>query len=275
MPFMSSLIKAAFGILFASVLPASAQAEAYSDKWLFYMATRNDHPALILYNVGIGDVLGRLPETNCLIVSLALKDVGPEGFPSPAEGKMLFKLDDAIIPQIAAHKAHDLGRLTALGERKIYIAAGDGAADLGKELVKTAGSFGYSASFRIEPDTLVATYANLLSPTPDEKRLSSDEDVLRQLAGNGDLAYKVRRVDHWAYFPSRERADAFATWAIKNGFSDVELEALEDSSGEFVVRSSHEGTMIPGDITLITKKLDQKARELGGMYDGWETAVMR
>lgn len=184
-------------------------------------------------------------------------------------------MDDAFGALIASSGAHDLGRVSAAGKRGLYIAAGENAELLGQALVDEAGKFGYSAGFQVERGALSEIYLQVLSPTREERRLLGDQKVLRELAGNGDIATKVRQVDHWAYFPTQEAADAFAARAVENGYSNVEVAEVEAADLPLVVRSSHQGTMLADDISRHTLAQFRRADELGGSYDGWETAVMR
>ena len=275
MPIFNRLLRAASSILLAGALAADAETPSYPDQWESYFGNRGGQVALILYNVGIGSVLGSLPEQNCLIFSFPLKQPGPEGLPTPDEGKVLFEMDDKFAALIASFEAHDLGRVSTAGRRGLYIAVGSKAQDLGKALVNAAAGYDYAAKFRVEAGVLGEVYSYVLSPTREEQRIIGDEKVLRQLAENGDIADKVRRVDHWAYFPQSESAQVFARWATENGYSDVVVVEVEGGQGEYQVRSSHQGTMIPDDLMNFTMLQHQKAQELGGTYDGWETVVMR
>jgi Regulator of ribonuclease activity B/Family of unknown function (DUF695) len=272
---LKRVLRAVSSVFLAGAVSTQAETLPYPDQWESYFGNRGGQVALMLYNVGIGEVLSSLREKDCLIVSFDLKEPSPEGLPQSDEGKVLFSLDDAFSALISSYKAHDLGRVSTAGKRGLYIAAGENAEVLGQALVDEAAKLGYSAKFRIELGALADAYRYVLSPTSDERRLLNDQKVLRQLAENGDIATKVRKVDHWAYFPTRQAADEFAKWAEENGYSNVEVAAAEDANLPFVVRSSHDGTMLPDDISRHALELHQKAQALNGTYDGWETAVIR
>lgn len=262
-----------------SLVPVVAAAEADTlvpppEAWQSYFGNRAGYPALIVYNKGLAGHLDRIADKSCLILTFPLKAPNPEGLPLVEEGKTLFQLDDAFEPVIAAHDTIDLGRVTMNGKRHVFMAAGENAAILGEALVQAAARFGYPATFQIERGAVREVFEVVLSPTEDEYRLIRDEWVLRQLAENGDIAAKTRKVDHWAYFRSRVEAEAFARWAVRTGFDKVSVAKVE-SRLPFQVKSSHQGTMEPGAVSEWTLLQDRKARELGGEYDGWETEVMR
>ncbi len=269
------VLKSVSIVLAAGSGGAEAQTPAYADSWEAYLGERSGHPALILYNVGISDVLGGLPEQTLVTMTVAFKSGHIDGLPTPEEGKFLFQLDDVLGPTIADFAAHDLGRVSTQGERRVYVVAGENAQSLGEALVKAAGDLGYTAVLQMDANAVQDVYANVLKPTLDEKRVIADNSVLRQLADSGDVAMQVRQVNHWAYFPTREVADEFADWVRQNEFDNVEVEQNPDRRFPFLVKSSHSGTMLPEDILERTRFQDQKARDLGGEYDGWETAVMR
>lgn len=267
------------GAIGVASFPAAAQVGdlTYPDHWESYSGNRDGEVALILYNAGIGSVLGQLPEKDCIVFSFHLKEPGPDGLPQSEEGKVIFDMDDAFGALIASSGAHDLGRLSVAGKRDLYIAAGENAELLGRALVDEAGKFGYSADFQVGRGALSEIYFQVLSPTREEQLLLGDQNVLRQLADAGDIATKVRQVDHWAYFPTQEAADAFAAWAVENGYSNVAVAEAAAAAADLplVVRSSHEGTMLADDISRHTLAQFRRADELGGSYDGWETMVMR
>jgi len=269
------LTKFLSSIFVARAVGDEPKTPANPDRWESYLGNRGGQVALILYNVGIGDVLHGLSQKDCLIFTFALAEPGPDGLPVPDEGKVLFDMDDTFSALVASYGAHDLGRVSSAGQRGLYIAASANAQALGKALVDAAGKFHYAAKFRIEADGVAEVYALVLSPTPEERHILADEKVLRQLAASGDIAAQSRQVDHWAYFPSRESADSFGKWLGDNGFSNVEVALASRGGGGYVVRSSHEGTMLLDDVTKFTLPQHHKAVELGGSYDGWETAVMQ
>ncbi|HLQ18080.1 MAG TPA: ribonuclease E inhibitor RraB [Tabrizicola sp.] len=269
------ILKSASITLLTGGSAALGQTPSYPDNWATYLGERSGYPALILYNVGIGEVLGTLPQHELVSMVVKLKVKTVTGLPAPVERDDLFRLDDDLTPILTTFAAHDLGRVSTQGERRFYVLTGDNAPGLGEALRRAAEAAGYVPVVTQELNGAADIYASVLVPSPDEKRVLDDQMVLRQLAESGDVAEKSRRVDHWAYFPSREAAESFAAVVATNGFEEISIEEQSGQTLPFLVKSSHTGTMVPEDILQRTQFQDRTARDAGGQYDGWETFVMR
>jgi len=97
--------------------------------------------------------------------------------------------------------------------------------------------------------------------------------VIDALQKHGDDGTASRRVNHWAYFPSKAAAEKFSRWAQERGYALDSGNPTE--GGKFSVRFGHEGTVQLADITSHTIALRRRASELGGDYDGWEARVCK
>jgi Regulator of ribonuclease activity B/Family of unknown function (DUF695) len=271
---VKGLLGAAVMALSAATQGARAQTPSYPDTWEVYVAERDGAPAAIAYSVGIAEVLDGLEEQTVVVLSITLQDTYPNGLPTTEEGDRLSSLDVQLDRIVAGQKSFYLGRVTTRGERRIYVLSGTSASSLGDALVAAAAEVGYSASFVVQHDPDRQAYRAVLSPSEDERRLIGDQSLLRQLRDAGDNPAATRPVDHWAYFVTEGAASVFADWAKQHDFRDVEVTETGDAVYPFLVRSSHDGTMLEDDILPKTRQQDQSARALGGAYDGWETQVM-
>jgi regulator of RNase E activity RraB len=94
------------------------------------------------------------------------------------------------------------------------------------------------------------------------------------LAEHGDDGSISRRIDDWAYFDDAKSADAFASWAVKNGFFIEKTSAPDgETNDQYGLQLFHMATAELSEVTRTTSRLMKKAEELGGTYDGWETSV--
>jgi uncharacterized protein (TIGR01619 family) len=268
------LVSALLPLLSASHA-AKSETLAFPDSWQAYMSDRSGFAASVLYNAGIAEVLEKLPEQMIVSFRIELHSQDNGGLPTPIENAALDVLDDVLVKTTADAKAYYLGRLTTQGYRTVYLLADRSAASLGGALVSAAQTAGYTSDYELQDDPDRNIYRTMLLPSPDEQRLIWDKSVLMQLADAGDIATMMRPVDHWVYFPTKAAAEMFAAWAREAGFQNIAIEKRDELPLQFLVRSQHDGTMIPEDIFGRIREQDQKARALGGKYDGWETSVMR
>ncbi len=243
-----------------------------SDEWVFYPCPMGDHQAFMFVNVSIGETLDQAPET---LYKLALIYQAPhaDGLPTQEEFEAVSDIEDQLEAFAQSRNDWYVGRITVNGQRHflIYI---NGAAQAWQEYVaQLSQESGYQFQTRLCEDPGHSQYWDFLYPTFAEWQMIRDLRVMEVLRQHGDDVRQPREIDHWAYFESVEAASLFASWAQDAGFQlREEVEQRED---RFAVLLSHIGTMVLNDLTSHTIALAEKAQELGGKYDGWETRVMR
>ncbi len=99
-----------------------------------------------------------------------------------------------------------------------------------------------------------------------------DRKVIQALRLEGDSGKTPRQVDHWVYFPSQEKAQAYASWLKEQGFT---VYPLADAESAEVAVQFHSITSATTDVILpLITRLEEHARSLSGRYDGWETPVI-
>ena len=261
--------------LCATVLHADPP--AYEDSWLVYMSEVEGAPATVVVNEGIAPVLQAFLPAQEVVLVLTFAQTRPDGFPVSAELETFYVLDDALFAFLADSDAEYLGRVLSAGTARMHLLVPVGAdvAPLGKALEDICARHGFACMMTITQGDPLDSYQRVLQPTVAERARLADEDVLRALAEQGDDAQAMREVMHWAYFPTLPKASAFAAWIKQAGYR---LEERLTHAGEelpHMVRFAHQGTMIPDYILTHTGRLATQAEKLGGVYDGWETQVIR
>jgi Regulator of ribonuclease activity B/Family of unknown function (DUF695) len=260
---------ACLGVAFG--LSGGATAQELPDEWQSFMSHREGAVVIVMSRANLADALVSRRES-VWVFSVALQSQTENNLPDGEEFDRLAQLD-MLFDQIEADSGSpSLGRVTGQGRRQYFYLAESGE-KLTSELARAAGSLGYESQVRQEREAR-AIFDKYLAPTPEEERGIKDQQVLQQLEQAGDFAERARQVDHWAYFPDRVAAGVFAKWAMENGYRVLDITEV-DYSLPFMVHSAHEGTMLPDDILAKTLAQFRKTRELSGIYDGWETAVMR
>lgn len=121
-------------------------------------------------------------------------------------------------------------------------------------------------------DPKKSVYWSQLFPTPDDWQVIQDLQLLETLSEYGDINSKKRLIFHGASFKDKRSAKLFTTWVTEQNYS-VLISEQDAESNEYWVRYSHSGTLKLSDITRHSVLSNRKARELGGIYDGWETSI--
>lgn len=245
-----------------------------SDVWQHYFANIDGHTASILFDEGISAEIRELTHLQSVKVHVRLIEWNDMGLPTTEESERLDGLDEHMEKALQANQGMLLGRVTSNKERWI-MALVDEDFEFDK-LKQLATSAGYEARVWTDPDPERSLYWDDLYPTPDDRRVMGDMQVLGNLRKNGDIHEAEREVDHWAYFDNKESAEIFTKWLNERNYKDITMnEHTEDARHSYCVRSKHIGTMLLGDITHHTLAQHRKATELGGEYDGWETFIVR
>ena len=244
-----------------------------SDHWEFYPCQMGDDRAFIFYDHGIKDILDSLEYSHALRIRVLFDDPTDAGMPTNTEFPRLSRLEDILTAHVEQAQGIYVGRVTVAGARYFhcFISTTDAAAG---QLVQAIGNEGgYELELVLAPDPEKKTYWDDLFPTPSDWRVIQDMKVLDVLKERGDDPSIPRRVDHWLYFPSAQQQDLAAQWAVENGFSIQDISDPAEDSAEYELQIFHVTHPRLEEITSATALLQEKAEELGGSYDGWETQV--
>ena len=244
-----------------------------SEQWEFYPCQMDDHQAFILYDHGIRDEINGLTHVNALKVRLMFQDPTDEGLPTNDEFPRLSALEDVLDAHVRDLGGIYVGRVTVAGARYFHYFVSFQHDSAERMLRQISAESGYELEFVLEPDPEKKTYWEELFPTPSEWQVVQDLKVLDVLKDHGDDPSVTRRIDHWLYFPAASGRDALAAWALENGFTIQHVTDREDADGDYGIQIYHDARPELPVITATTQLLRDKAEELGGSYDGWETSV--
>ena len=82
-----------------------------------------------------------------------------------------------------------------------------------------------------------------------------------------------RRIDHFAYFDSRQQIEMFASWARQNGFMIEQMTAPNAEVAQHMLVFHHDCRPLPEEISSHTSSVAANANRLGGEYAGWTTTA--
>ena len=244
-----------------------------SDRWEFYPCQMGEHQAFIFYDHGIRDEIDGLPHANALKIRLLFKNPTDAGLPTNAEFQQLSALEDGLAAHVLDLGGIYVGRVTVAGARYFHCFVSFKHDEAERMLRRISAEFRYELEFVLEPDPAKKAYWEELFPTPGEWQVVQDMKVLDVLKERGDDPSVTRRIDHWLYFPESPGRDALAVWALENGFTIQQSTDPEDADGDYGIQIYHDGRPELAAISATTQLLRDKAEELGGSYDGWETSV--
>jgi hypothetical protein len=244
-----------------------------SDEWIFYPCQMGEQRASIFYDHGIRETVDQIAPSQLLKVRVTFKHPRPDGLSSNEEYQQLCALEDELQSVVGQNGDLYVGRITVGGHRYLHIFTSDFESDWSSRLRAIGEHHGYELSFVMKTDATRDGYWKDLFPSEDDWQVIKDLRVLEVLGSRGDDGTTSRRVDHWAYFPTRHLAEKFSQWAQARNYS-LDTTAIADD-GKFCVHFAHDGTLRLPDITSHTIALRRKATELGGDYDGWETPVCK
>lgn len=247
-----------------------------TDNWGIYFADMDGHTASVSFDDGIAEAINSATQPNSLKLRIEIQNTSEDGMPTSKEGSRLAAFDEMIEQSIIDGRGLYLGRVTSNGVRWVLGLVPGNSSQLQANLRKIANIASYKIDIYVEPDPEKQVYWFNLYPSADSRQVMKDISVVNVLFEQGDQHDVERPVDHWTYFSKQSSASEFAGWLANEGYDSVEIEQIDGefpSQRKWLVRSNHTGTMVLTDITSHTLKHAQKARELEGEYDGWETRV--
>jgi hypothetical protein len=242
-----------------------------SDKWEFFPCQMGEHRASIFFDYGIRESMDTAVPPNLLKVRIVLSQPRPDGLSASEEFQKLSAFEDDLLKVVQQRESCYVGRITVDGHRHFYIYTCDPEAGWSAQLAALGETHGYAISFVMTEDENHKGYWQELFPTEDDWQVILDLRVLEHSEKRGDNLTLSRRIDHWAYFPSRGVAEEFSQWLEGEAYVSVTLHPSDDD--RICVHFSHEGSLRLEDITRHTIALRRKASELKGEYDGWETPI--
>lgn len=248
----------------------------HQEDWNVYLCDLQSGRASITLDLGWGYEGPPKDKPVRIIVRLACRDQSRWGLPAAEELDTLTALEDQAIGALSQSKG-----VVSVGA----IQTGDSRDSIfyapAKHGITVRQLAAIPADRRAEPFLLIdddpewRLYLDVMFPSPDEHRRMMDEGVLRNLAESGDDHSIPRRVDHWIYFDDVADRPGFIAWCESNGYTTEQLIERDDDHDRAGVQIHHTSPVTPDVIHDTIASLVAAAEDAGGLYDGWETCVMK
>ncbi|CAZ98572.1 DUF695 domain-containing protein [Zobellia galactanivorans] len=254
----------------------SAPKNEYQPDWTFYFSNVNDKLSSIATDLNLKSVAPIKGQENVVYVSIEMPNPRDNGLSSNEDADELWKIEDEIIDRFDKNNLNYtfVGRLTSDGYRDLYF-FGENTILMEKEVSAAMIAFpNHKFDYGHKLDKEWSGYFDFLYPLPQQMQSIQNRKVLAQLEKAGDQLTKEREVFHWIYFKTQNELDQFEDYTNSLGFKTLTKENTEQPSEyKFVISIARIDKVGYNDIDDYTLKLSQKAAELNGDYDGWETSV--
>ncbi|MFN0054534.1 MAG: DUF695 domain-containing protein [Planctomycetales bacterium] len=247
-----------------------------AEDWDCYLAWVDDHSAMVFVDLGQIEHAPD-PQLPWLVqVTVALKSGRDDGLADEDETEELYAVEDALFATLSRGlRARYVGRVTTQGQRTHYYYA-QGANDFAGGVAQAMAHHPqYEYTCRDGADEGWESYINLLYPSDLDMQSIQNRRLVDLLVEQGDDLSQPRDVDHWLYFPSEESRDQFLLQIAGTAFQ-VDASLTDEAHAEFryALRLTRQDRVDLESIDGLVSDLLLRARECGGEYDGWESAVV-
>lgn len=241
--------------------------------WDFYEGAAEQGRAMVLINLGAKAHAPLASHPVRLQVRVAMLQPREDGLRHQDEAPALFALEDRIVAAVTQHcDAVFVARVVAYGATELFFyvpATQRGAAPRAFDAMGSAAP--YHLQWLDEDDADWAEY-RALYPNRYALQTIHNRRLQQSMEQSGDRLEVPREVDHVAFFPSRERADAAREALTKAGFRvDAPVEQAPKWCFEFHRTERCDGGAPDRFVFEVLDLLDP----FDGEYDGWGSHVQR
>lgn len=264
-------------LLFFIAAIISKTLSAQEDMWGVYMAQYDKGRGSVLVNLSLYDRGPGLPLEYIVMTGVQVNDCDSDGFPASEEFGKLHEISDSIVSKVKTLVQAELcGTFTYQCNRSVYIYVKDtnGLRDLINQTYRKYFPE-YMATTQISEDKKWSTYLDYLYPTEEAQETMINQDIVGQLMAAGDDLSEPRHVDHFLYFDTDAGRDSFLTAVGSMNFK-IESEEYDNTLPKpFALHLSRVDLVDLYSISAVTLTLRQQAPLWGGVYDGWETIIIK
>ena len=247
------------------------------DHWEIYVSYVDDHPAVILVDVGIAQVAPLEDKTNLVWLWVHVQAPDEEGFPTEEEDMKLNEIEDVLTDSLELGDAEYVGRITSDGRREFYFYTSD--CEQFRQAANAAMSTAPEYEFEIDEadDAEWQHYLDVLYPSPEDFQQIHNQHVISRLYDAGDSLSEPRPVDHFANFATETDREAFITAAAELGYEAASRpeRTEEETDFPFAVGLLRVDSVDAETIDRITYELFELARQHDGEYEGWGSKVVK
>lgn len=248
-------------------------------QWDFYFSRVRDEVASIRLNMALYHIAPLQEYPYRVIFSIPMNEPDENGLGTDAEFQRLNTIEDTLDNWLEDKDIICVGtcRNKGLFEMFFYAKNDENWQTTFDQALEQLQEENYHLSIEEEADW--ETYFEFLFPNVYEHQAIENRKICFHLEQEGDMMEQERNVDFWAYFPSQQKADAFAQKIAEIGYiiNHNELLEVEDPEQEptYQVQFSKMTNVLWSTINELSWNLIDLAQEFEGYYDGWETIILK
>lgn len=248
-----------------------------NENWVTYVTTiDNEHLGSILVDLSFRQTSPIDKLDQLLVVEVPLLTKQENGLPHNNEFEVLRNVEDAVESALRV-TGNDVfvGHLYCQSVMSLYhyVPANLDPTYLLADALKTFD--GYTHSFRLKPDSEWNGYFDFLCPSPLENQRIGNDMVIANLVEHGDLLDRERQVDHWIYFNAESDRSSFLVEVESRGHKVEELYEDKEFDPPLKVQISRNDKVTTEATDEYILDLWQLANDHNGVYDGWETFIVK
>ena len=264
--------------LLTKMTAQSSKISNYHPDWTFYFTNVDDKLSSIATDLNLAKVSPIKGQDIVIYISIKMKTPREDGLSRNTEADQLWQIEDQILTGLKTSKLNFsfAGKLTSDGLRDLYFFGEDGSKmeNLISNIMENFPTYRFDIGHKVDKEW--EGYFNFLYPIPRQMEQIQNRRVVEQIEKGGDSLTKEREVFHWIYFKTQTELDKFEMFSKSLDFKTLNKNSTKDKQGyKFVIQISRLDKVGYNDIDEYTLKLWEKAQELNGDYDGWETSVQK
>lgn len=262
---------------FCIVLSFFAKSQSDNDRWEVYLANYPEGAGSTTVNMSLRTNGPFQQHRFLLITGVGFKQC-KEGLPIEGEFDNLYAISDSVKAVVQARVTNGIqaGSFTLQCERLDYIYLTD-TAHLRQDLTElyTKRFPTYKPIVKIEEDKTWEAYHSFLYPSEEIMEYITNTKVVLKLEEAGDKLEKPRTVDHFLYFKTVQDRNNFVTYSQSKGYKVVEKRKLQEGNHPFQLHLIKSHKVDLETICKITMQMKKDATKYNGIYDGWESVVVK
>jgi hypothetical protein len=261
-------------LLFLSV---SVFAQDDKDDWEPYLAQYEKGAGSTLVNMSLKTEAPIKQYPFLVKAGVKINHCSSDGLPEDQEWDDLYAISDKVKAVIDSYgMAKSPGVFTYQCWRTDYYYVKD-TANLRAAVMAAFKKYlpGHECKVEIKSDPKWDAYLTFLYPNELIFEYIRNQKIVINLTKAGDKLTKPRKVDHWLYFNTEADRNEFASFALQQHYAIENKGFSRRPDFRFELHLSRTDDVSLANISKITLALNQKAKALNGVYDGWETFVIK
>lgn len=262
-----------FLFLFAITCSLHAQ----PDEWDTYIARHEKGPGSTLVNMSLKRTGPDSLRGWLFAAGVKFKNCTKEGLPAPDAFLSLTRISDSVIAVMERTCRPVLaGTFTYQCERKDYFYVPDTSGLQQAVDTMLHQQFpGYTPVYIIRRDPKWEAYLNFLYPNEETLDFIRNQKTVMRLLKAGDINNTPRPVDHFLRFKTEKDREGFIYAAIGRKYTIVSKNTDSLHTYPYRLHILRTDPITLSVINKITRDLKNEAIRFKGIYEAWETIIMR